>query len=157
MSVNLILCAILVGLTTVIGVKFSEKFKLRRDIYYELLNYCTLVNTNIGFKKDTVDKLMDKLPHTLKRCFGAELNKISRSQMVDLRSKNLKTDELNDISGFFNTLGSIDAKGQSELLNYYAEVFKSRYLSAETVYQKYAKIYVKLGALAGVLIFIILV
>ena len=77
--------------------------------------------------------------------------------MVDLRSKNLKTDELNDISGFFNTLGSIDAKGQSELLNYYAEVFKSRYLSAETVYQKYAKIYVKLGALAGVLIFIILV
>ena len=70
MILNLVLGGVLVVISTLIGVKLGEKYKLRRDIYCELAEFCERINTNIQFKKDTVDKLKSAMPNNVKKYFG---------------------------------------------------------------------------------------
>ena len=157
MTIKIVLCCILIALSTAVGVKISEKYKIRRDIYSSLVDYCTSISANIKYKKDTVDKLIENLPLTLKRHFNVGLSSSFSDKNCKIKCKYLKENELLEVSNFFTSLGSIDTEGQLKLLNYYKEIFKERQVLAESVFQKYSKISVKLGALTGVLIFIIII
>ncbi len=152
----------LLGLTIIIssgliGYKLSGKIKQKRDVYSAIIGLITGLISQIEFSRITVDRVIDSMPKVLSRILYEPLERLKRGEEVKINLREYSLEENQLFERFFNDLGRFDVDGQIEMLNYYKTAFCEEYNKLQILYAKSSKMYIKLGALAGVLIFVIII
>lgn len=147
---------IIVGCSVLAGLKLSDKKKYRRNIYRDLTDFCLDMINELPYSYITLDKLVCNLTPEIK-----ELTKIDgefiRGKPIKITDNRLKTDECEEIQMFFNSIGKSDIDGNINLVKHYYKIFRTRYDDCLAVYKKTSVLYMKLGALIGALIFLIII
>lgn len=147
----------IVTMSTTIGYKVSEKKRFRRNAYREIVSLCVKIKNDVGFTDNYVDRYMDLLPNYLKELLQYNDKKLERGEKIFVKDERFSSDERAEIEDFFNLLGNFDPDGFVNMINYYQKKFENRELSCVEVYKKTSAFYLKLSALIGALVFVIVV
>ena len=143
---------------TLIGIINSKKYSNRYKFYTALLNFNQDFKSVLSFRRDYVEKLLNK------DYKFQPFNEILEQKLSNSFNKNtlnlpdfLNDEEKYEIVEFFNQMGKFDAITQSEIAIRYEELFKRKIESCDIDNKKYGLLYKKLGIIVGLIVFIIVV
>lgn len=157
MTLKVIFGLIIIAATTLAGVKLADKKKLRCNFYNEMVGLCCNLKSDLGYSRSTLDKIMEKLPPVIKERISVSAEQFISGKAVLVSDKRFSEEERGDIADFFNRLGTYDAHGSVNFIDYYYEKFKKSAQECEKIYKKTSTFYIKIGALLGALIYIIVI
>lgn len=121
-------------------------FKRRKELFEEMLSIIDRIKEEISFKKSYYEEILSKLK------ISKEILSVKNKE--DKERTPFSEEEKEEISGFFDSLGSADLDGETEKLVESKRKFTSRAQKAESFYDKNGKLSIKLGILFGVAVFI---
>lgn len=147
----------IVSMSTTIGYKITEKKRFRRNVYSEIVSFCENIKTDVGFTDNYIDRYIDSLPFYMKALLNYNEKKLERGERIIVKDVRFSTEEQSEIEDFFNRLGNFAPEGFVNMINHYQKKFESRELSCVEVYKKTSVFYLKISALIGVLVFVIVV
>ncbi len=157
MIYKIVLGLIITALTTLLAIKKSEKYRFRKTVYNELVKFCNLVVNDIYFTSKTVDEFVSKMPDSLKEVTNLKDNDFKEGYALTVSDERFLISERKDIEDFFNLLGLYEREGSVNVINYYKTKFIEKQSECESYYKKTAAFYLKIGALSGALIAVILI
>lgn len=157
MIYKIVLGLIITALTTLLAIKKSEKYRFRKTVYNELVKFCNLVVNDIYFTSKTVDEFVSKMPDSLKEVTNLKDNDFKEGYALTVSDERFLIGERKDIEDFFNLLGLYEREGSVNVINYYKTKFIEKQSECESYYKKTAAFYLKIGALSGALIAVILI
>lgn len=157
MIYKIVLGLIIIASTTILAVKKSEKYRFRKTVYRELVNFCNLVVNDIYFTSKTVDEFIAKMPNNLKEATDLKDQDFKEGHALTVSDERFSLSERKDIEDFFNSLGLYEREGCVNMINYYKTKFMEKQSDCESYYKKTAAFYLKIGALSGALIAVILI
>lgn len=157
MIYKIVLGLIITALTTLLAIKKSEKYRFRKTVYNELVKFCNLVVNDIYFTSKTVDEFVSKMPDSLKEVTNLKDNDFKEGYALTVSDERFLINERKDIEDFFNLLGLYEREGSVNVINYYKTKFIEKQSECESYYKKTAAFYLKIGALSGALIAVILI
>lgn len=157
MTFKTIIGILIVFATTILGFKFGEKKRFKKVVYNDLVNLCITLKSDLGYLNITVDKIISKMPNSLKEIVKLSPQNFIEGQKIKILDKRFSADEQEEIALFFDKLGVLDSKNLIKFIEHYEVKFKNRLSSAESVYKKNSTFCVKIGALLGALIFVIVI
>ncbi len=157
MTIKVFFGMIIIAATTLAGVKLADKKKLRSNFYNEMVGLCCNLKSDLGYSRSTLDKVMKNLSPVIKERISVSADQFINGKSVYVEDKRFTEDERRDIAEFFNRLGTYDANGSINFIDYYYEKFKKSASECEKIYKKTSTFYIKIGALLGALIYIIVI
>lgn len=157
MIIKVISGILIVGSTTLIGVKLADKKRFRKNLYFELVEFCHKIKSEVGFNNTTTDKLLLSLSDNTLRVLGICGKDYAVGQNINIEDKRLTIEEREIIADFFNGLGSYGEEGTVNMISHYRDYFSKKYAECDEVYKKTSVFYIKMGALVGALVYLIVV
>lgn len=157
MIYKIVLGLIIIASTTLLAIKKSEKYRFRKTVYRELVNFCNLVVNDIYFTSKTVDEFIIKMPDSLKEVTDLKDKDFRECRAFTVSDERFSTSERKDIEDFFNSIGLYEREGSVNMVNYYKTKFMQKQSDCESYYKKTAAFYLKIGVLSGALIAVILI
>lgn len=140
---------------TAIGYFLSVKFTDRKNFYYDFVSFNEKLINEVSFGQRTVLSLINE-ENTKKRAFGIVLSDLIKGKKK-VEIKFLSDDEISFLSDYAAGLGKSDRKTQITFLSGYQNTLSEKKKRAETELGKYKDLYVKIGFLLGLIIFIALI
>ncbi len=157
MIIKVLLGLVLVSATTLTGIKLADKKKIRRNFYNEITTLCCNLKSDLRYRLTTIDIVMESLPNVIKERIKVDADQFISGKTVSIEDKTFSENERRDIADFFNKLGTHDSQGSLNFIDFYYEKFKKITDECEQIYKKTSTFYVKIGALLGALIYIIVI
>lgn len=157
MIYKIVLGLIITALTTLLAIKKSEKYRFRKIVYRDLVNFCNLMVNDIYFTSKTVDEFILKMPDSLKEVTDLKDKDFKEGCPLRVLDERFSASERKDIEDFYNALGLYEREGSVNMINYYKTKFMEKQSECESYYKKTAAFYLKIGALSGALIAVILI
>ncbi|MGN0819540.1 MAG: hypothetical protein ACI4M6_03965 [Christensenellaceae bacterium] len=152
-----VFCGFLIfAVSTLIGVKLSQRERERLEIFSALSMLCESLSQDVYFKIGVVEKLKN-LDYPLKGVLACASDDLKSGKQFCCNEKLLSQSENKTVSDFINQLGMYDENGSLSWLKLYKERFTSMYNAQLKVWDTAKKTYVRLGAFAGAVAFIIMV
>lgn len=151
--------AIAVVICTFIGYKLSDKYKLRRQFYADFAAFNKLLMSEVMFTRKTIPDILSKGKYSasFKILTDEFLKSITEQRKISVDKLWFLTEQEREFAvEYFTSLGKTDAKTQIDYLSSAAEKLKGFLSVAETEERQYARLYVKLGFLAGLLVFVLI-
>ena len=156
MTERIILGIVFVAISSLLGLRFTDKFKYRQEVFQKVYDFAIYFNSKVGFINETVKdclvNLQKDIPQTLEN-----LDKYFFGERFECSDKKLTEKQRQLISSFINSLGITDSQNQKSIINSYIELLKSELESIKTFNQKFVGLSVKLGFSFGLIVFIILI
>lgn len=143
-------------LSTLIGLKLSQRERERMDIFNALYMLCDSLYQDVYFKVSVVEKLKN-LEYPLSRVLDGASENLIKGEKFSCKEKLLTRSQNKIISDFINQLGLYDEEGSLNNLKTYKGSFSAMYEEQLKVWDKAKKTYVRLGAFVGAIVFIIMV
>ena len=150
------------------GVRMSSRLKKRSIFLGEILLLISQISIEIEYVSLPVLEIFNKLNESgscksldfislcLKLMQKGEDFFTSWQKALEQSELPLKKEEREKLLAFGGMLGTSDAAGQSSMLAVYREYFSFYRDSAKAEYEKYSRMWIGLGAVAGVGAFILL-
>lgn len=157
MTVKIVLGIALVFTATVAGYKLADKKRYKRYIYEQLVAFCNKIKFDVAYNGATVDKYVDELPDAVKKTFSLSSESFLSGSKADIRDKRFTFEEKTEIEEFFAELGKYDTESFLKMMEFYTEKFVRKFDFADSDYKKCKSFYIKIGALFGTLLFVIIV
>lgn len=157
MIIKVISGILIVGSATLIGAKLADKKRFRKSLYFELVEFCHKIKSDIGFNNTTTDKLLSSLCDNTLHVLGICGKDYAVGQNISIEDKRLTIDEKEKIADFFNGLGSYGEEGTVNMISHYRDYFSKKYAECDEIYKKTGAFYIKMGALVGALVYLIVV
>ncbi len=151
---KLILGLVLIGVCVLLGVKFSEKYTKSKRFYSDLHDFNRVLINKISYSNESVIKILNQLDDNgecieyIKERFKGEKNTIALYYL----SENEKT----FFNGYIDEIGKSERDKQVNYLNKMDIEFELKLKKAIENEKKYKPLYVKLGILLGLVMFIII-
>ena len=156
MIVKIVLCVLLVGATTLIGFKYSEKYRYAENVFNRLNAFNMRFKAEVALLsvtvRDAVTALSRELPNVL-----AGSDAIFKGSDFSCGDKRLCDEDRTLISDYINSLGISDGENQRKLLETYGELFFARSLEIRQKSREFSKLGLKLGFSAGLIAVVILI
>ncbi len=153
---KVILGIVFVAVSSLLGVRFAEKYRYRQEVFQKLYDFAIYFNSKVGYVNETVKdsliKLQKQIPQTLEN-----LNSFFSGERFECSDKKLTDKQRELVSSFINSLGITDSINQKNLINSYTELIKNELSSEKTNAQKFVGLSLKLGFSFGLIIFIIII
>ncbi|MBO4573309.1 MAG: hypothetical protein J5762_06080 [Clostridia bacterium] len=156
MTVKIILCFLLVGATTIIGFKYSEKYRYAETVFNRLNAFNMRFKAEVALLcvtvRDAVTALSCEIPNVLQGAdcifFGGDFS---------CNDRKLCDEDRTLISDYINSLGISDGENQRKLLETYGELFSSRLIEIRRKSREFSILGLKLGFSAGLIAVVILI
>lgn len=142
-----------------IGLLIKRRYKARERFYKSAIDFCLTLDEELSMRKTPIPEICKRFIDGRNGVFE-DIVKEWQSVGVDggeLKEKLLKSDEVNEMQAFFNTLGKTDLREQIEHVDYYQKAFERRRVECEEQSKKLGNMYFKLFALLGIAIILIVV
>ena len=154
-----ILGGIAMMISTIVAYKLSEKYRVRRKFYEDFYLFNKRVVDEMSFTRNSLLTILSSFD--MQSQFGAVLNtfRTALSERTNFSCENLwflKEDEKRSAEEYFSSLGKTDAQTQMRYLKHCDDLLKTSAEKALAEKNKYVPMYIKLGLLAGVAVFILI-
>ncbi len=160
------LILIVCGLVVFLAYKFYVYYKARQCYYQNLCDFCTYLQSQIGFLKTDIYNLVEQRKNTYKKeflktleCYQKALKSTNfREDMQKTMMTNLLLDpEKAKIIDFFDMLGKTNQMDQLSQISACKAEFESKLSSVSQETQKKGTTSFKLGILLAIAIFVIFI
>lgn len=138
-------------LSTFIGYLFSNKFTKRKKYYKSFQTFNDKVKNEISFSKNSILNLLvdeDDFYNNLTLAF--------KGQKI-IKPYYLNNDEFEFFKKYSESIGRSDKTTQMELINKFKENIDKYYNESKENEKKYKTLFIKLGFLIGLIVFILLI
>jgi len=167
LAFKILIAASAFGISLFYGFKTSKKYSGRELYFSELVQFCSGLAGEIGFRHAALADIFNKYAAIFKSLLSAQLKAageiVADGEIIDeaaLRGKlpkgALKPEEYDNVLLFFNTLGKSDADNQIDSASSFKAIFQTSLEQARLDKKKYAPLYWKLGLL-GACAFVIVI
>jgi len=150
---NVVLGLILLCLSTFVGVKLANKYTIKKEYYNDFCAFNKKLKNEISFSLKPLNIIIEEFDNG-KLFFKCLENNYKYGEIPN--SLNLDTYEIEFLSNYLNVIGKSDRESQINFIDGTMDLINEKLKSAEDDEKKYKKLYVKLGFLFGLLIFIVL-
>lgn len=134
------------------GVIFSDKFTARNCFYNDFMNFNTKMKSVTSFSHQSISEIVNELDDSdFKKCV---VSLFGETEYCKLRY--LSSEEQDFVKEYLNFIGKSDSVTQLSYLNSVESEIKSLSKKASEEYKKYRNLYIKLGFLVGLIIFVVL-
>lgn len=139
---------------TFFGYRLSVKYKDRKNFFTDFISFNEKMINEVSFSQNSLLSIVEKEKKE-NRDFGKLLyEKITDNDII--LPKYLKEDEAETLFEYVNNLGKSDRESQLTYLSAKKKVIDELRVSAENEAKKYGNLYIKLGFLTGLIIFVAL-
>ena len=137
-----------------IGWQIKTSLKKKKVFYEDLVNFCEDYKREVTFLKCGLDTIIDKCTK-----HDSAINKVLTQYLKNgtCEINDLRHEDVNDIKVFLAGLGKQDVDGEVNNIEFHKSKFVAKLHEHEKIYDKYGSFSVKMSALVGVLICIILI
>ena len=164
---QLILSLILLSACSYLGYSFGQYYHLRQQFLQDLITFCQLLKSEIGFSKNSLVEVIKTKSVNYKSSFKQVLKGyvkcLEEEAYIEIETLKkhvhtiyLEEDEQQQLLQFFNALGKSDLTHQIELIDQFLIFFYNFLKNAEQQKKKYAGMFSKLGFLTGIFLVILL-
>ena len=142
------------------GYKLTQKYSKRKNFFFSLKDFNRKMISEVSFSKINLLKIIDETDY--KNEFSIYLkgfkNYLLNGEKIDRKYLWFLTeDELREIDYYFSNLGKTDKETLIVYLKKSDEKFLDYFEKSEIEYKKYGGLYVKMGFLCGIMIFVIII
>ncbi|MBP5372688.1 MAG: hypothetical protein J6Y44_00690 [Clostridia bacterium] len=155
MILKVVLGFILVCISSLIGVKLTDKKRFVKDLFLKLKAFNLELSADVGLyytplkiKLDDFNKSVDGAIDGFERIFNAE-RYVCKDRRLNLFQREF-------ISDYINSLGVFDEKGQIKYQDKTDKRIESFLADSEAVFSKYSALSTKLSFCLGLTLFIII-
>ena len=151
---KIFLCCIFPVLFGFIGFILSGKYSERKNFFEDFLAFHKYFKTEISFTKKTVAEIADNLKKDTDfyKLFNEYFNNKNFTQL-----KYLTEEENGFIENYLTNIGVSDKYTQLEYYNSLDDKIENYTKTAQDDRKKYQPLYIKLGVLFGIIVFILLI
>lgn len=157
MIIKIVFGIILILISALIGYLLSERIRVRKQIFEKFIDFNREFMCDLSLYRETVVSRIENADATIGKTLEGAAEKLRLGQYFSCRDQRLVFSEKKLVEDYVNSLGALDAFNQQEIMKMYDEKLKNVYLSLETVYQKSAKLYTRLGFAVGLIVFIVII
>ena len=140
-----------------LGYLISLFYLKQYQIYNELVKFCELLINQIKFSKNPVKKIVSENINAFNSDLKSILNDYFINENKKVKSVYLLNSDEEQILNFFNSVGKLDLNGEICNIENNKAVLNLKLKEKEQNNLKYGPLSKKLGALLGILLFIIFV
>lgn len=140
-----------------LGVCFSKYYKKKLIFFNNLLNFCEILESQIQFKKITINQIIVENLNSFDFEFKQFLNEYYLKNNYNYSCMFLNSNENLIVKKFFKSLGKFDVKGEINNLKNQQNLLKIKQAEINDKNNKIGVLGTKLGSLCAILVFIILI
>lgn len=140
-----------------LGVCFSKYYKKKLVFFNNLLNFCEILESQIQFKKITINQIIVENLNSFDFEFKQFLNEYYLKNNYNYSCMFLNSNENLIVKKFFKSLGKFDVKGEINNLKNQQNLLKIKQAEINDKNNKIGVLGTKLGSLCAILVFIILI
>lgn len=153
---NIVCGIIAIALSTFVGYYLSSKWTDKKEFYSDFLAFHSNALKEIEFSKKTLIEISSKFSE--EKDFGKVLkSKLTTPNELNFKPKYLTEDEIKYLEDYFSALGKGDERSEANFLKGETEAISNKASEATLNEKKYKKLYLKIGFLLGLMIFIVLI
>lgn len=153
---KVIIGIICITLCTFVGYFLSDKYVKRKELFGDFVNFNKTLLSEINFSKSSVLKIINDFPskngdfyNTIKSIYTDEKTKFNYCYLT--------SEEKEFANKYFNSIVGIDDKTLANFINASSKKLGDIYNETILEEKKYRTLYVKIGFLIGLIIFIVLI
>jgi len=151
---NLFLGVIIIIVSTVAGLWFSNKYRERKDFFVAFSDFNSRLKNEVLFSQNTVNKIISDFSD--KPLFYENINDVLIKKKEYKNLKFLSDDENNFFSEYILKIGKNDKSTETMLLTEAEKTISEKMKTANLESEKYKKAYLKIGFLFGLMLMIAL-
>ncbi len=153
---NLLFGLFVLFFCTMMGLVFSKRFSIRRKFFSDFLQFNIEVKTEISFRENTLINLIDKYKNIESEFHIQIRNFFLKKENVCLNKKIFKDTDETLLLNYLSNLGTTEKASQLKFIESIEDKIKTNAESSKLDEEKYKKLYIKLGFLSGLILFIIM-
>lgn len=146
---------LLLILCTFAGFRLSAKYSERRKFFTDLFTFNEKIINEVSFSQNSLLSIVEN-EKKLNSDFGKTICEIINGEEVK-SVKYLKNEEIEVLIEYINKIGKSDRESQILYLSSEKKIIDEIRVAAINDEKKYGKLYVKLGFLFGLIIFVIFI
>ncbi len=154
---NIIIGLVALFSCTYFGFNFSKKFTSRKTFYFDFNEFNKIIKNEINYSQNTLYSILKNNTNTDSDFYKVLKNVILSKEKFTSNQKYLESDELSYFKSYIEKVGSGDKFSQIKFIDNAYEYVNEKYKIASEDEKKYKKLYIKLGFLVGLIIFIVLI
>ena len=140
-----------------ISYMLSEKYTLRKKFYNSFLTFCKRLKNEVTFSKETLLSILKKDLDKNDLFFKGLRKRFYNQDNIKVSFNFLSEDEIDYFKSFIENIGKTNAVQQYEFLSGTEKVIFEKLVVVQEEEKKYKSLYLKLGFLLGLLIFILII
>ena len=148
---------ILIVLSIFISYLLSEKYSIRKKFYSSFLLFCKKLKNEVTFSKETIVSILKKDLQSNDLFYKALRKRFLGEDDIKLNFNYLLEDEIDYLKVFFDNIGTTNSGLQYEFLSETEKIVSEKYITVKEEEKKYRSLYLKLGFLLGLLIFVLII
>lgn len=142
-------------LSIFLGLKFAEKYTLKSKFYANFYQFNKLLKSEISFGQTTIMNIANSLKNNSD--FVVCLNEYLENKKFNFDKKYLSLEEKDFFKIYLSNIGIHDKATQMDYIAGVDGRIEEYYSNAKNDEKKYKTLYIKLGLLFGLMLFIILI
>ena len=151
---KIFLCSLIPILCGTIGYYLSNRFFERKTFFEDFYLFHKNFKSEIAFTSRTVNEILGK-EYKDTDFYNFTKNYIEKSQ--EIKCNYLSEEEIMFLKNYLDNLGVSDRKTQMDFYNSLSDKLEEYVLNSRNSLQNYRPLYIKLGFLFGLIIFILLI
>jgi len=153
---NFFLGIICIFICTFIGYLLSSKYKDRHIFYEDFYNFNNLLKNEISYTKNTIVEILNNYKNNDNDFYKIIIKCICEKKEFSFPVKYISDDEKIMFMEYVENIGMGDVDSQASFFDLSNNRIKDLLKSAKDEEKKYKNLYIKLGVLSGLVLFIIL-
>lgn len=155
MKFNVLIGIILFIICILISIGLTNKLSLRRKVFEDLLDFNNKIEVEIKYTKRTIIEICTSFNGLIKDILN---NYLLNKKEIDFSNYSyLKTEDISLIKEYLSDIGKYDGETQLNVLKAKNAVLSEKYDECKLKEEKLKPLYIKLGFLSGLILFIILI
>lgn len=154
---KIIIILICGGCVVLLGNNYSKYYKKRVLFYYELNQFCQVLENDIKFNQNSINLIIDNALKQFKSELNISLQHYFKNAKEFQKINFLSEKENETLLQFYESLGKRDVEGELGNIKNYQIDFNLQKENCESDYKKMGLLGNKLGMLSALLIFIIFI
>lgn len=147
---------ILIFLFVLIGYALSFKYNDRKNFYTDFFNFNSKLKDEIEFRQTVLNDIINNLNNN--GYFYSELQSYLKfPQNYTVTCTFLNDEEKNEVINYFKTIGTGERTSQIKYLDFISKIIENKKNNTTAEYNKYKPLFIKMGFLFGLIIFIIVI
>ena len=137
-----------------LGVLQSKKLKDREKFYFDYLSFLQAYQTNLSFRQDNFNDLIQNLLQRERSDFNRYLNSIMNE--TTLKLEYMSQFELDEINSQIHSLGNLDSDTEMQQVNFLLYQTQEQLKIATTKMKENGRLNIKMSFLIGLLLVVLL-